>query len=324
MRLLLNTLLFHSFFLQSVMKPASQQADQIKKVFDYFNVAAVGMLLLVIFLVTYICIRYRQKKGDSDDAVQTSNSQLLEMFMIGVPTLLLIFFFYQTVFTMNVVSPSIPHGRHPDVIITGHQWWWEVSYPAANVFAANEVHLPAGRQLLMEMRSADVIHDWWVPELGNKMDLVPNQNNYLWVNIHRPGKYTGACSEFCGAQHAWMRIQVIVQTEDDFNNWLTANKKEAVLPKGESATRGARLVQSESCGSCHRIAGTGANSDVGPDLTHLASRHTLLTGILENNSIDLEKWISHPQEVKPGAYMPDFNLDKDSLKAIVRYLRQLK
>lgn len=225
---------------------------------------------------------------------------------------------------MNAVSPSVPKNRQPDIVITGHQWWWEVAYPASNVVSANEVHLPVGKQLLMEMRSADVIHDWWVPELGNKMDLIPNHPNYLWLNIHKPGKYIGACSEFCGAQHAWMRINVIAQTESDFNKWLAANAKDAVQPTDELAMKGAELVQSKSCGSCHRIVGTAATSNVGPDLTHLASRHSLLTGLMENNENNLFKWISHPQQIKPGAHMPDFNMDKDSVNAIVHYLEELK
>ena len=317
-------LFLNLFFLQSVMNPASQQADRINKLFNYFNVAAAGMLLLVTFLIIYICIKFKQKKGDTSDPVQTSGNKKLEALMIVGPTLLLAFFFYQTIATMKGVAPDVPKNRQPDVIITGHQWWWEVDYPASNVVTANEVHLPVGKQLLMEMRSADVIHDWWVPQLGNKMDLVPGRSNYLWLNIQKPGKYIGACSEFCGAQHAWMRINVIAQNDDDFNKWLAANAKDAAQPADEIAIKGAELIQSKSCGSCHRIVGTAATSNVGPDLTHLASRQTLLTGLMENNENNLFKWISHPQEVKPGAHMPDFNLDKDSVNAIVHYLEELK
>ncbi len=319
-----NTMFLNLILLQSVMNPASQQADRIDRLLNYFNIAAAAMLLLVTFLVVYICIKFKQKKDDTDEPVQTSQNKKLEAIMIGGPTLLLVFFFYQTVTVMNAVSPSVPKDRQPDVIITGHQWWWEVDYPAVNVVTANEVHLPVGKRLLMEMRSADVIHDWWVPELGNKMDLVPNQNNYLWLNINKPGNYIGACSEFCGAQHAWMRIKVVAQNQDDFNNWLAENAKDASQPTDEIAVKGAELIQSKSCGSCHRIVGTAATSDVGPDLTHLASRQTLLTGLMKNNEANLFKWISHPQEVKPGSHMPDFNLDEDSVKAIVHYLGELK
>ncbi|MEO8855100.1 MAG: cytochrome c oxidase subunit II [Ginsengibacter sp.] len=312
------------YLLQSVNNPASMQANRIHSLFNYFNIAAGGMLLLVIFLVVYICIKFRQKKEDTDEPVQTSNNKLLEAAMIGGPTLLLIFFFYQTVSVMNAVSPSVPKNRQPDIVITGHQWWWEVDYPGAHVVTANIVHLPIGKHLLMQMRSADVIHDWWVPELGNKMDLVPQLSNYLWLDINKPGTYFGACSEFCGAQHAWMRIKVIAQNETDFNKWLSANARDAVEPADSLAITGAELFQSKSCGSCHRIQGTAATSDVGPDLTHLADRGEILTGLLKNNEENLFKWINHPQEIKPGAHMPDFNFSKDTVNAIVHYLNQLK
>ena len=310
--------------LQSVENPASQQAYHINRLFNYFNIAAGLMLLLVVFLIIYICIKFRRKKGDTDEPLQTSHNKMLEAAMIGGPVLILIFFFYQTLAVMNAVSPSVPKDRQPDIVITGHQWWWEVKYPAANVVAANEVHLPVGKHLLMEMRSADVIHDWWVPQLGNKMDLIPNLSNYLWLDIHKPGIYIGACSEFCGAQHAWMRIKVIAQNENDFNKWLAENAKAAVVPTDSLAIKGAELFQSKTCANCHRIQGTPATSSAGPDLTHLASRQTLLTGLMENNESNLFKWINHPQQIKPGAHMPDFNFSKDSVNAIVHYLEELK
>jgi cytochrome c oxidase subunit 2 len=312
------------YLLQSVNNPASMQADRIHTLFNYFNIAAGGMLLLVIFLVTYICIKFGHKKGDSNEPVQTSNNKFLEAAMIGGPTLLLIFFFYQTLAVMNAVSPSVPKDRDPDIVITGHQWWWEVDYPGAHVFTANIVHLPVGKRLLMQMRSADVIHDWWVPELGNKMDLIPSQSNYLWLDINKPGIYAGACSEFCGAQHAWMRIKVIAESEDDYNHWLANNASDAVVPKDTLAMRGSELFQSKTCASCHRIQGTAASANVGPDLTHLASRGEILTGLLRNNESNLFSWVSHPQEIKPGAHMPDFNFSKDTVNAIVHYLDQLK
>ena len=312
------------FLLQSVNNPASVEADKIHTLFNYFNIAAAGMLLLVIFLIVYICIKFSRKKSDTDEPVQTSHSKMLEGAMIGGPVLILIFFFYQTLTVMNAVSPAVPKDRQPDIVITGHQWWWEVNYPGAHVVTANEIHLPVGRRLLMQMRSADVIHDWWVPELGNKMDLIPGQSNYLWLDINKPGKYIGTCSEFCGAQHAWMRINVIAQTENDFNKWLAENAKSAVVPIDSLALKGAELFQSQSCASCHRIQGTAATSDVGPDLTHLAARHTLLTGLMENNEANLFKWVNHPQKIKPGAHMPDFNFGKDTVNAIVHYLNQLK
>jgi cytochrome c oxidase subunit 2 len=316
--------MLHIMLLQYVAHPASQQAEKIDTLLHSFNIAAASMLLLVIFLVTYICIKFRHKKGDDAEPAQTTGNNKLEALMIGVPLLLLGYFFYETVVTIKEISPSLDAARKPDVIITGHQWWWEVAYPAANMVTANEVHLPVGKQILLELRSDDVIHDWWVPALGNKMDMIPNMKNYLWVNINKPGNYIGACSEFCGAQHAWMRINVVAQSTKDYNDWLMANTKNAAQPTDSLAIAGKNLFQSKTCAGCHRIEGTSAVAMVGPDLTHLASRQLLLTGLLSTNESNIYSWINHPQKIKPGANMPDFLLEKDSIKAIAHYLSQLK
>jgi cytochrome c oxidase subunit 2 len=313
-----------TILLQYFSNPASQQAEKISSLLHSFNIAAGGMLLLVSFLVTYICIKFRHRKGDDVEPKQTTGSGKLEALMIGVPALLLIYFFYETVITVKAISPTVNASMKPDVIITGHQWWWEVEYPSTKMVTANEVHLPVGKQLLLELRTKDVIHDWWVPGLGNKMDMIPNRTNFLWVNINKPGDYIGACSEFCGAQHAWMRIKVVAQSTADYNNWLMANTKKAAEPMDKEAIAGKELFQNKSCAGCHRIEGTSAIAVVGPDLTHLAGRQYLLTGLLANNESNLNDWINHPQQIKPGAHMPDFMLEKDSLRAIAHYLSQLK
>jgi cytochrome c oxidase subunit 2 len=281
------------------------------------------MLLLVIGLVIFICVRYRAK-GDPSEGAQTTGNKSLEALMIGVPILLLGWFFFQSVGTARAVAPASDNTRKPDVVITGHQWWWEVAYPGYGVITANEVHLPVGKHILMEMRSADVIHDWWVPELGNKTDLVPGNKTYLSVDIMRPGDYLGTCSEFCGAQHAWMRIRVVAQRPADFAVWLAANAKTALPPTDSLSREGAASFQAMTCASCHRIGGTPAVADAGPDLTHVGSRRELLTGILPTSEADLRSWISDPQRIKPGARMPDFILSRDSIAAIAHYLEQLK
>jgi cytochrome c oxidase subunit 2 len=314
----------HIILLQSVENPASFQADHINRLFNHFNFAAGGVLLLVIVLLVYILSKFRRRAGDSSEGAHVEGNRLLETLMIGFPTVVLAWFFYETVTVIRTVMPANRPNRSPDVIITGHQYWWEVSYPEGKVITANEVHLPVGRSLLMEMRSADVIHDWWVPQLGNKMDLVPGHPNYLWLTIHRPGEYTGACSEFCGQQHAWMRIHVIAESAPDFSRWLDSNARNAAIPGDSLARRGELIFQASTCAGCHRIRGTPAIGTAGPDLTHIGSRSTLLTGLLGNTEDNLTEWIDHPQRIKEGAYMPDFLFPKDSVRAMARYLEQLK
>jgi cytochrome c oxidase subunit 2 len=281
------------------------------------------MLLLVIGLVVFICLRYRAK-GDKSEGDQQTGNNLLEGLMIGIPAILLGWFFIKSVGTARAITPGSDPARKPDIVITGHQWWWEVEYPGSGAITANEVHLPVGIPILMEMRSGDVIHDWWVPELGNKTDLVPGNKNYLSVDIDKPGDYYGSCSEFCGAQHAWMRIHVVAESPGDFAAWLSANGKPALPPADSLSKEGAALFQIHTCANCHRIGGTAAIAGAGPDLTHVGSRRTILTGILPMNEAGLAGWISHPQQIKPGARMPDFIFSKDSIAAIAHYLAQLK
>lgn len=174
------------------------------------------------------------------------------------------------------------------------------------------------------MLSADVIHDWWVPSFGNKMDLVSGRENYLWVNIKKPGKYLGACSEFCGAQHTNMHIIVIAHSPQDYQQWLALHTTSAVSASHQLAKLGQQVFLNKTCGNCHNVKGTAAHGNAGPDLTHMASRQTLLTGVLANNPENLKKWLAHPQDIKPGAKMPAFMLDNDSLNALVAYLTSLK
>ena len=307
-------------FATSTLQSSSKQAEEINRLTNYFFLAAGFMLLIVVALTTFILIKYRYREGRGVAMKQPDKKW--EIAMIGIPTALVAVFLYMSIATMRNVLPDAA-GKKPDVIVTGHQWWWQAQYPASNAVAANEIHLPVGRSVLVQLLSADVIHDWWIPELGNKMDLVPGQQNYLWLTIKKPGVYIGACSEFCGAQHAGMRLRVIAQSEQDYNNWIAAQQQPAVTVNDTLLQRGAQLFSQYTCGGCHRINGTEARGQTGPDLTHIGSRTTLLAGIMTNNPHNLKSWLRHPQQLKPGAYMPEFYLDETSLHALTAYLTSL-
>ena len=311
----------HIFIFQSVLNPASTESREINTLFEQYAIAAAILLVMVSSLIIYICIRFRDKPGNPVPR-QISRNNRIEILMFLIPTILILGFFILTVRTIHRVMR--PAEGQPEVIITGHQWWWEVYYPATGVRAANEIHLPVNRNLLIELHSADVIHDWWVPEFGNKMDVVPGRNNHLWVNITKSGEFVGACREFCGSEHAWMRIKVFAEEESVYQFWQAENIKTANLPADEQAMTGLLLFQSRSCGSCHRISGTPSVASVGPDLSHLFSRSTMLSGMMPMNEQNLHAWISDPQLVKPDAKMPNFIFSKDSVDAIVHYLTQLK
>jgi cytochrome c oxidase subunit 2 len=307
---------------QSIFYSASPQAEKINRLSYGFLTAASGVLLLVVVLTVYITIKFRSKANTTEPR-QISGNRKLEIAMVGFPMLLVIVFFFWSLHVMNAVNPD--RGNHkPDVVITGHQWWWEAVYPGSKVTTANEIHLPTGRKLLLQLNSADVIHDWWVPSFGAKMDMIPGMNNFLWVTIDKPGIYEGTCSEFCGEQHAWMRIMVVAQNPDDYNKWLLAHTIKAKVPTDAIALLGEGIFMNSSCSSCHSIQGTLATGMEGPNLTHFASRQTMLSGMMDNNPVNVEKWLSDPQKIKPGAHMPRFIFGKDSVRAITAYLTQLK
>lgn len=212
--------------------------------------------------------------------------------------------------------------------IVGHQWWWEVVYNSPDssqtLTTANEIHVPVGRPVTLDLTSNDVIHSFWVPSLMGKADLIPGRHNDLTFTAEKPGIYNGSCAEFCGMQHAHMGIRVIAETPSDFEAWRRQQLRSAAPPASESAKRGEALFESSACAFCHNVSGTPASGQVGPDLTHLASRSSLAAGTLPFGRGQLAAWIADPQGIKPGAQMPDVRLAPDQLNAMLDYLMGLK
>ncbi len=207
--------------------------------------------------------------------------------------------------------------------IIGHQWWWEARYlsprPDQVFTTANEIHIPAGRPVLLKLTSADVIHSFWVPALTGKTDTIPGRVNIGWMQADRPGVYRGQCTEFCGEEHAKMALYVVAQPAPQFEAWRQGQvaSAAAVVMPGEA-------VFAARCGACHTVRGTSSGGLFGPDLTHLMSRATIASGILPNDTASLSGWISNPQALKPGSAMPATNLSGPDLAAVTAYLETLK
>lgn len=307
----------------SPFNPVSPQAQAISHLFLLVLLILAGIFVLVTWLVTYNTIRYRWRQGAAEPP-QIFGHKTLEIAWTAGPILLLAVIF---VLTLRVMSQSDPgtHGHAPDIVLIGHQWWWEVRYPRSGVVTANEIHLPAGRRQLMELRSADVIHDFWVPQLGRKVDMIPGHPNALWLDVTRPGTYLGACAEFCGAGHAWMRLRVTAEAPDQFQNWLRQQAQTPAPPDHSAAEQGRQIYQQFTCGNCHAIRGTPQDQvQFGPDLTHIASRATLAAGVLTNTPSHLAEWLQNPQAVKPACSMPNFQLDSTQVQKLVAYLETLR
>lgn len=213
------------------------------------------------------------------------------------------------------------------VTVIGRQWWWEFVYDdttTRRLSTANELHVPAGVPVLLALRSPDVIHSAWVPTLGGKQDLTPGYMTALRFTADTPGVYQGVCAEFCGAQHANMRFQVIAHTREDFGRWRAHEASPAAPPSDPLAARGERVFLASACSACHTVAGTDARGTVGPNLTHVARRRTIAAGTLPNTAANMARWIRNPQSVKPGTQMPATDMPEPSLRALVAYLESLR
>jgi len=307
---------------QTVFASASPQAAEVARLFTGILIVSAVIFVLVSVLVGSACIKFRAR-GDQIPE-QRHGRVKTEIAWTVAPFLLLVAIFVFTVAVMRSAQPdngSDEGIRDPDIIITGYQWWWAARYPHSGVITANEIHIPVGKKWLASIESKDVIHDFWTPPLGPKIDAVPGHPNYLWLEADSPGTFRGACAEFCGNQHAWMRITVIAETAEAFERW--EEKQNRPASASEDAP-GYRLFQQHDCINCHALKGTHARADVAPDLTHVASRTTLGAGIVANDHSNLRRWLENPQAVKPGIHMPNFRMTPDDVTTLTTFLESLQ
>ena len=308
----------------TALETAGPFAQEIAKLFWIFaGVSAVVYLLVVLFLV--YALRRRAGRGAPADAVPPGALRAIGV-SLGITGVVLIGLALADFFGNRALA-SIPADALR-VRITAHQWWWEIEYldaiPAHRVMTANQLAIPVGRPVLLELESRDVIHSFWVPSLNGKKDLLPGYTTTLALLASRAGAYAGECAEFCGFQHAHMSIDVSALAPDEFARWLEAQRAEASEPLDEVQRRGREVYLSSSCRACHAIQGTTSAARLGPDLTHLASRPRIAAGALPNDPASLAAWISDPQSIKPGSRMPATQLAAADLSALTAYLGNLR
>ncbi len=236
-------------------------------------------------------------------------------------------------FPIHGMHGGMDHGMEeamkPSILIVGHQWWWEIHYldddPSQGFTTANEIHIPAGRDVNIELQSRDVMHSFWIPSLHGKVDLIPGHPNFLRIEASTPGEYQGQCAEYCGAQHARMRLFVVAQNPDEYEEWRQHQLQSAANPSSPDSIAGQQVFLAGPCAMCHQIRGTAAGGSVAPDLTHIASRRYIAANSFLNDDANLEAWSTHAQSLKPGAQMPDLTMfSGEQLRQLVAYLRQLQ
>jgi cytochrome c oxidase subunit 2 len=318
---------------QSALDPGGPKAGAILHLGWFLWITAGVVYLLVIGALFFALRRASTRRAAfaETDAEEPERERARTLWVAGAvaaTALILLLFIFVDVSTARTMSRV--GGEKPlRIDVVGHQWWWGVKYPdTANpqniVETANEIHVPVGRAVFIKMTSSDVIHSFWAPNLDGKKDLIPGHETRTWFRADSAGVYRGQCAEFCGHQHAKMAFYIVAEPKAQFDQWLESQKSEAGKPADSLAQTGERVFLSGSCAMCHTISGTGAGSNNGPDLTHLASRRTIAAGTLPNNPGNLAAWILDPQSIKPGAKMPGNQLDAQSMRALVAYLGTLK
>jgi cytochrome c oxidase subunit II len=308
----------------TVLVPASSEADEILHLTWIITAIAAVVFVLVTGLLLYCAVRFRAGL-DAPTPPQIASNLALEITWTVVPILILAGVVVATIRVIrNVVQPNAAAASTLHVRVVGHQWWWEFQYPDQQVTTANEAHVPVGEMVEFQLESDNVIHSFWVPQLFGKTDVIPGHHNRIYLHADAAGVYRGQCAEFCGLQHANMRLLIVAEPADQFAAWVRSQQVPSATVIGQQAQQGQDLFMASTCSGCHTVQGTQAQGKVGPDLTHLASRDEIAAGALPNTPADLADWLSNPQAVKPGADMPNLNLDGTSVAKLVAFLSQLK
>jgi cytochrome c oxidase subunit 2 len=292
----------------SALSPKGPASERIAEVWWLMLALAVAVYLVVGGLIV---VASRRRRPLNENA-------FIWVGGIVVPTAILL------VLAVVTVSSTAELTRADDgplrIEVEGYKWWWEVRYPEAGFVTANEVRVPVGRPVEIDLTSADVIHSFWVPELAGKVDLVPGQRNVLRLTADEAGEYRGQCAEYCGLQHARMAFLVIADPAPVFDDWVERHQRPPPEPPPGPATEGEEVFVSSSCAGCHTVRGTSARGQAGPDLSDFASRRTIGAVTVENNRGNLGGWIVNAQSLKPGNLMPPVSLEPDELQALIAYL----
>jgi len=322
-RLLVLPLLLAGCGLDSPMTTVVPQSDLGREIHALFmNISGWALLIFVAVeaLLVGVAFAFRDRPGRREPKPVHGHLGL-EIAWTLVPVIIVVSIAVPTIATVFRTQAAPPR-ESLTVEVVGHQWWWEIRYPGLGITTANELHLPVGRPVSLSLKSADVIHSFWAPQLGGKRDLIPGKVNHLVFTVDAPGEYPGQCAEFCGASHANMRLLVVAEPPREFDAWVRQLKSPPTAPAGNAA-KGLQTFLGAGCGACHTIQGV-AFGVVGPNLTHVASRKTLAAGILKNTPEDLARWLKDPPGLKPGALMPKLPLTDEQTTGLAAYLRSLQ
>jgi len=311
----------------SIFAPVSTPADGIFQLSLFVLAITTAIFVIVVGLMAYAVVRFRRRTDDGVEPTPVFGSYQVELAWTIVPVLIVVALFLATA---RVIA-SMQHPPKPpdalDVVVIGHQYWWEYRYPALGVVTANELHVPVSdpahpRPTFLTLLSADTDHSFWVPRLAGKTDLIANHPNSMWIDPHETGVYLGQCAQYCGTQHAKMLLRVYVDSREDFDRWIEGQRRPAQVVG--AVAHGRHVFESTACVNCHAVGGTAAQGRFGPDLTHFMSRDTIASGAAPNTKENLRLWLRDPDALKPGSRMPAMNLSETDVNAVADYLESLR
>ena len=330
---------------RSTLHPAGYVAEEQLELLIWTTWLSVGVVALVVGILVFAVLRFRRKYTGDKEAIpnQVHGSVPLEITWTLIPVIIIIIIAVPTVQTIFDTEVRV-EPQENDVLVeaTGYQWWFKFEYPELGIVTANELHIPVNTRLVIDLDSADVLHSFWVPKLAGKRDMIPNQENQLWLIADEEGVYYGHCAELCLGAHAYMRFRVVVESQEEYDAWVRSfqevqtqagqQQRQVVQPvqNNELIQRGRTLFTQKGCAGCHGNANLDpafGNPDF-PNLTNFGLRNTVAAGVLENNHENLTAWIRDPQAIKPGNYMPTLWQEDDpnaldEASAIAAYLLSL-
>lgn len=303
----------------SILRSDGSASDQIRTLAIWmFGILAVVLITVwVILVVVIVTGRHRSPERAS----QTKGNLRIEIVWTAIPAVIVTVLLTLTVIYTERINLPDPGAQF---MVIGNQWWWDFQFKELGFKSPNEVYVAQGRQVQIGLLSADVIHSFWVPQMGGKVDMIPGHVNHIQFVPLKTGTYLGECSEFCGVQHGKMRFLFVVVSSERYSAWVRDQQRPAREPAGAEALAGKQVIQSVGCGSCHAIRGTTLKSTFGPDLTHFGSRGGIAAYTLKNTPESLLQWIQNPQVVKPECKMPLIPLPPQQQRQLVAYLEELK
>ncbi|AFL53681.1 cytochrome c oxidase subunit 2 [Sinorhizobium fredii] len=307
---------------QSVFDPSGTEAERI-------NTLAWTLILLSTAVLAVVClIAAGALWGGERRRARISRERLVIGGGLVFPTLTLSILLSYGFYLMGSGLPAARSDGRLRIEVVGERWWWRVTYvddSGRRAESANEIRLPVGRPVEVELTSTNVIHSFWVPRLAGKLDMIPGRTNILTLRATKAGISRGQCAEYCGGAHAFMSFYVIAMPPDQFDAWLVEEADDARIPTGANPAAGQALFLSAGCGACHAVRGTEARGTIGPDLTHVGSRRSLAAATLENDADAFARWIRDSQHVKPENLMPSYGIFTESERSqLASYLDQLR